>query len=173
MLGTPDYIAPEQTLDATSADTRADIYSLGCTLYFLLAGYAPFRARSLYELLQAHQTSEARPLNLERPEVPVELATVVAKMMAKDPAKRYQKPVEVAQALLPFIKSGKRATAGPPQECHWQERCRPRAPSECTSRTRPLHPAAALRRRSRPTSSRKRSGKPRGKAIVELFDRRP
>ena len=113
MLGTPDYIAPEQTLDATSADTRADIYSLGCTMYFLLTGHAPFRAKSLYEILQAHQTMQARPLNLERPEVPVELAAVVAKMMAKDPAKRYQKPVEVAQALMPFIKPGtKSATKG-------------------------------------------------------------
>jgi serine/threonine protein kinase len=118
MLGTPDYIAPEQTLDATSADTRADIYSLGCTLYFLLTGHAPFRAKSLYEILQAHQTTEAKPLNLERPEVPVELATVVAKMMAKEPAKRYQKPVEVAQALMPFIKPGTKSapTAAPSHE---------------------------------------------------------
>ena len=118
MLGTPDYIAPEQTLDATSADMRADIYSLGCTLYFLLTGHAPFRAKSLYEILQAHQTMQARPLNLERPEVPVELAAVVAKMMAKDPAKRYQKPVEVAQALMPFIKPGTKSgpKAGPSHE---------------------------------------------------------
>jgi serine/threonine protein kinase/formylglycine-generating enzyme required for sulfatase activity len=114
MLGTPDYIAPEQTLDATSADTRADIYSLGCTMYFLLAGHAPFRGKSLYEILQAHQMMQARPLNLERPEAPVELAAVVAKMMAKDPAKRYQTPVEVAQALMPFIKPGTKSapTAG-------------------------------------------------------------
>src|ERR1700730_9644050 len=118
MLGTPDYIAPEQTLDATSADTRADIYSLGCTLYFLLTCHAPFRAKSLYEILQAHQTMQVRPLNLERADVPVELAAVGAKMMAKDPAKRYQKPVEVAQALMPFIKPGTKSapTAGPSHE---------------------------------------------------------
>ena len=108
MLGTPDYIAPEQILDATHADTRADIYSLGCTLYYLLTGRAPFKAKSLYEILQAHQTMQAKPLNLERPEVPAELAAVVAKMLAKDPAKRYQKPVEVAQALMSFIKPGAR-----------------------------------------------------------------
>ena len=54
MLGTPDYIAPEQTLDAQKADIRADIYSLGCTLYYLLAGRPPFQGNSLYEILQAH-----------------------------------------------------------------------------------------------------------------------
>ena len=77
MLGTPDYIAPEQTLDAAQADIRADIYSLGCTLYFLLTGARRSRARSLFELLQAHQSMEARPLNQVRPDVPAELAAVV------------------------------------------------------------------------------------------------
>jgi serine/threonine protein kinase len=104
MLGTPDFIAPEQTLDAAHADIRADIYSLGCTLYYLLTAAPPFQGRSLFELLQAHQSKEARLLNLVRPDVPPELAAVVARMMAKDPARRYQKPGEVAEALLPFIK---------------------------------------------------------------------
>jgi serine/threonine protein kinase len=118
MLGTPDYVAPEQMLDAASADTRADIYSLGCTLYFLLAGHAPFRGKSLYEILHAHQVTQAKALNLERPEVPVELAAVVARMMAKDPDKRYQRPDEVAQALIPFIKPGTKSAppAGRSQE---------------------------------------------------------
>jgi serine/threonine protein kinase len=106
MLGTPDYIAPEQTLDAQKADIRADIYSLGCTLYCMLSGGPPFSGTSLYEILHAHHNVEARPLNLVRPEVPIELATVVSKMMAKDPAKRYQTPSEVAKALSPFFKGG-------------------------------------------------------------------
>jgi serine/threonine protein kinase len=106
MLGTPDYIAPEQTLDAASADIRADIYSLGCTLYYLLAGSPPFKGKSLFEILQAHMSTEAKPLNEVRPEVPAELAAVVAKMMAKEATQRYQKPIEVAQALAPFVKSG-------------------------------------------------------------------
>jgi serine/threonine protein kinase len=106
MLGTPDYIAPEQSLDAASADIRADIYSLGCTFYYLLAGHAPFKGRSLFEILQAHQSQVARPLHQERADVPAELAAVVAKMLAKEPARRYQTPIEVAQALLPFIKGG-------------------------------------------------------------------
>jgi serine/threonine protein kinase len=106
MLGTPDFIAPEQSLNAVGADIRADLYSLGCTLYYLLTGAPPFKARSLYELVEAHLALPARPLNEIRKDVPVALAEVVAKMMAKDPAKRYQRPIEVAQALAPFVKAG-------------------------------------------------------------------
>ncbi|HEY7326738.1 MAG TPA: serine/threonine-protein kinase [Gemmataceae bacterium] len=106
MLGTPDYVAPEQTLDAAKADIRADIYSLGCTLYYLLAGRPPFNANSLGAILLAHQTQEAKPLNSVRAEVPAELAAVVAKMMAKSPASRHQTPIEVVQVLTPFVKQG-------------------------------------------------------------------
>ncbi len=101
-LGTPDFIAPEQIVDAQSADIRADIYSLGGTLYYLLAGRPPFEAASLYDMYQAHISREADPLNLVRPEVPAELAALVAKMMAKDPARRFQTPAEVAEALRRF-----------------------------------------------------------------------
>src|SRR5262249_39635376 len=105
MLGTPDYIAPEQILDARRADIRADIYSLGCTSYYLLTGRPPFQATSLYEILQAHHSMDALPLNLARPEVPVELAALLGKMMAKEPKRRFQEPKEVAQALKPFVKA--------------------------------------------------------------------
>ena len=105
MLGTPDFIAPEQIRDAQSADIRADIYSLGCTFYYLLTGGPPFRGDHLWDLYQAHFSMEAGPLNLVRPEVPVELAAVVAKMMAKEPGRRFQTPGEVAQALAPFFKT--------------------------------------------------------------------
>jgi serine/threonine protein kinase len=104
ILGTPDFIAPEQIRNAQSADIRADIYSLGCTLYYLLTGGPPFRGASLYDMLQAHFSMEATPLNLARPEVPGELAALVAKMMAKEPGRRFQQPSEVAQALTPFFK---------------------------------------------------------------------
>jgi serine/threonine protein kinase len=116
MLGTPDYIAPEQILDPHKADIRADIYSLGCTLYFLLSGQPPFPETSLFEVFKAHHEREAKPLNLVRPDVPVELASVVAKMMAKDPAKRYQTPIEVARALVPFFKPSQSLVAPPPTE---------------------------------------------------------
>jgi formylglycine-generating enzyme required for sulfatase activity/tRNA A-37 threonylcarbamoyl transferase component Bud32 len=112
MLGTPDFIAPEQSVDARKADIRADIYSLGCTLYYLLTGRPPFQGTSLYDVLQAHHSREALPLNLARPEVPVELAALVGKMMAKEPERRFQEPKEVAQALTPFFKKGTVASVG-------------------------------------------------------------
>jgi serine/threonine protein kinase len=106
MLGTPHYIAPEQTLDAQAADIRADIYSLGCTLYFLLTAGPPFPRKNLYDILQAHHSAIATPLNTIRPDVPDGLALVVGKMMAKDVEERFQTPAEVAQALAPYFKKG-------------------------------------------------------------------
>ncbi|HET6884504.1 MAG TPA: SUMF1/EgtB/PvdO family nonheme iron enzyme [Pirellulales bacterium] len=104
MLGTPGYVAPEQALDARRADIRADIYSLGCTLYFLLSGKTPFQGASLYEVLEAHQKREPVALNRLRSDVPMSLAAITAKMMAKKPVDRYETPIAVAQALLPFFK---------------------------------------------------------------------
>ena len=112
MLGTPDYIAPEQIRDAQTADIRADVYSLGCTFYYLLTGGPPFRGDHLWDIYQAHFSMEAGPLNLVRPEVPVELAAVVAKMMAKEPDRRFQTPGEVAQALTPFFKKSSESARG-------------------------------------------------------------
>jgi serine/threonine protein kinase len=106
MLGTPQYVAPEQIDDASTADIRSDIYSLGCTLFYLLTGSPPFGGTSLLAILHAHHSKEAASLSEVRPEVPPALAAVVRKMMAKDPAQRYQTPGEVAQALVPFVKAG-------------------------------------------------------------------
>ena len=75
-LGTPDFVAPEQIADAQCADILADIYSLGCTLYYLLSGRPPFQAPKLDEVLEAHRSTDARLLNFVRPEVPTELAAV-------------------------------------------------------------------------------------------------
>ena len=112
MLGTPDFIAPEQIRDAQSADIRADIYSLGCTLYHVLSGGPPFRGDHLWDIYQAHFSMDASPLNLVRPEVPVELAALVAKMMAKEPARRFQTPGEVAETLALFSKQGRAGSVG-------------------------------------------------------------
>ena len=106
VMGTPAYMAPEQAQDAASADVRADIYSLGCTLYFLLTGAPPFIGKSVFAILQAHVSAEPTPLGQRCAAESPELAAVVAKMMAKDPARRYQTPIEAAQALAPFIKPG-------------------------------------------------------------------
>jgi|GEM_PF-6785760 len=107
MLGTPQYIAPEQIENAATAGIQADIYSLGCTLYYLLSGSPPFDGKtSLYAVLHAHQVEPARPLNEIRPDVPAEVVAIVNKMMAKSAAERYQEPGEVAHALAPYFKSG-------------------------------------------------------------------
>ncbi len=105
-MGTPEYVAPEQATDARSADTRADIYSLGCTLYALLTGRPPFQEETIIKLVLAHLEKQPRPLHEVRPEVPSDLSAVVGKMLAKSPAERYQRPIEVAQALAPFIRAG-------------------------------------------------------------------
>jgi hypothetical protein len=105
-MGTPEYVAPEQATDARAADIRADVYSLGCTLYCLLAGRPPFAADTPLKLVLAHLEQEPPALQEVRPDVPPELAAVVARMLAKDPAQRYQTPAEVAQALAPFTPSG-------------------------------------------------------------------
>jgi hypothetical protein len=113
LMGTPEYMAPEQATDPRKADTRADIYSLGCTLYFVLAGRSPFGEGGPAELVLAHLRQEPAALHGLRPEVPAELSAVVARMLAKDPAQRYQTPIEVARALAPFVKGGPQAAARP------------------------------------------------------------
>jgi serine/threonine protein kinase len=105
MLGTPSFIAPEQIVDAQRADIRADIYSLGCTLYFLLSGRPPFEGSTTYDTLKAHRSAAAPLLNEVRPDVPADLAQIVATMMAKKPRSRLQTPAEVSKALAPFFKT--------------------------------------------------------------------
>jgi hypothetical protein len=105
-------MAPEQARDAANVDVRADIYSLGCTLYFLLTGRPPFDGGSLATKIAAHQLSEPNPVENLRHDLLAGLAEVVRKMMAKDPAERYQKPEEVVQALtICFKGKGKQPTA--------------------------------------------------------------
>ena len=98
VIGTPDYIAPEQARDAHAADIRADIYSLGCTLYDLLTGKPPFPEGTAFTKVMGHLERHPQPLVVVRPEVPPALAQVVDKMLAKDPAQRYQTPAELAGA---------------------------------------------------------------------------
>jgi serine/threonine protein kinase len=98
ILGTADYLAPEQARSNT-VDVRADIYSLGATLYFLLTGRTPFPDGSITAKLLGHQSREPEPVERFRPDVPPAMAAVLRRMMAKEPNHRYQEPIEVAEAL--------------------------------------------------------------------------
>jgi hypothetical protein len=102
LMGTPDYMAPEQAEDARSADTRADVYSLGCTLYHLLTGQVPFPAATGMLRVLAHREKPLPSIRAARPDVPAQLAAVLERMLAKRPADRYQTPAEAAAALAPF-----------------------------------------------------------------------
>ncbi len=99
-MGTLDYISPEQAMDSHDVDIRADLYSLGCTLYFLLTGKPPFAGGEALQKLLKHRLDEPVPVEQLRPDVPPGVAAVVRKLMAKRPEDRYQTPVEAAAAGL-------------------------------------------------------------------------
>jgi WD40 repeat protein len=114
LIGTVDFLAPEQADDPRAADTRADVYSLGCTLYFLLTGHPPFAEGTLVQKLKAHTLREPPPLGAARPDLPPGLEAVIRKMLAKEPARRFRTPEEVAEALAPFADPA-RAKDGEPR----------------------------------------------------------
>ena len=112
VLGTPDYIAPEQARNTKTADIRADIFSLGCTLFELLTGRLPFPGTTVMEKLMARASEDAPRVQSLRAEVPAGLDAVVATMLERDPNLRYATPAQVAQALAPFA-IGTAATTAP------------------------------------------------------------
>ncbi len=105
VLGTADYVAPEQTVNSHDVDVRADLYSLGATFYFLLAGHPPFPEGTISQKLIAHQTRKPTPIRQLRPDIPVELAAIVEGLMEKSLDERFQSPAEVYEALLPFVQN--------------------------------------------------------------------
>lgn len=99
VLGTVDFLAPEQAADPSAADARADLYGLGCTFYFLLTGRVPFPGGSTVDKLLRHQSREPEPLEQVCLGISTEVATVVRKLMAKRPEDRYQSASELLTAL--------------------------------------------------------------------------
>jgi serine/threonine-protein kinase len=102
MIGTPNYLAPEQAIDFHAVDRRADIYSLGCTFYYLLTGQPPFPEGSLAQKLLKHQQEEPPAVEKVRSDVPPQVVAVLRRMLAKRPEDRFPTAGEVAQALQPF-----------------------------------------------------------------------
>jgi tRNA A-37 threonylcarbamoyl transferase component Bud32 len=109
LMGTADYMAPEQAQESHAVDIRADLYSLGCTLYFLLAGRPPFPTGTFLQKLNKHQFEEPAPLEHLRPDLPPGLAAVIRKALAKRPGDRYQTPAELAAALAALPAGGAEA----------------------------------------------------------------
>ena len=106
VIGTPDYIAPEQLEDPRGVDIRADLYSLGCTFYFLLTGQVPFPGGTLVQKLDAQRWKTPPGVNQIRPDIPTALAAVVRKLMAKHRDDRYQTPGELAAVLETLLRTG-------------------------------------------------------------------
>jgi WD40 repeat protein len=106
VIGTPDYVAPEQLEDPHKADIRADLYSLGCTFYFLLSGQVPFPGGTLIQKLDRQRWETPPSVDQLRPEVPPAVAAVVRRLMAKHPDDRYRTPAELADALDQLARTG-------------------------------------------------------------------
>lgn len=104
VLGTADYIAPEQAVNSHTVDARADIYSLGCSLYFLLTGHPPFDQGSVAHRLLAHIRQQPPSIFRDRPDAPPRLVDICMWMMAKDPGERPQSAEEVAAALEAWLR---------------------------------------------------------------------
>ena len=103
LLGTPDFIAPEQARDARQVDIRADIYSLGCTFYYVLAGKPPFPGGTDVQKLIRHQTEKAYPIEELRPGIPQEVCQILNRMLEKRPEDRYPTPRHLAEALDAYV----------------------------------------------------------------------
>lgn len=113
ILGSPYYVAPEQAENPGSADCRADLYSLGCTLYHLLSGSIPFPGTTVIEVLMNHINKPVPRLHDVVPTASKEFSTIISKMMEKNPRKRYQSPSEAYTAVAALNHGG--AAEKPPR----------------------------------------------------------
>jgi eukaryotic-like serine/threonine-protein kinase len=106
VMGTPDFLSPEQTKDLHHADIRSDLYSLGCTFYYLLTGQVPFPGGNVVHKLNRHDREVARPIEELRPEAPKAIVKIVRKLLAKNPDDRFQTPNELMDALAAHAEPG-------------------------------------------------------------------
>ena len=111
VLGTADYLSPEQAVDSHTVGPRSDIYSLGGTLYFLLSGHPPFPEGSLAQRLLAHQTKAPKPITKVRPDVPGSFARILERLMAKNPEERPVSAGEARNELLNWLAQNGKAFA--------------------------------------------------------------
>lgn len=114
VLGTADYLPPEQAINSHKIDSRADMYGLGCTLYFLLTGHPPFPDGSIASRIIKHQNSMPPDIRKERVDCPGELDGVCVKMMQKDPKFRYTSCLQVAEILETWLKKYREETKDNP-----------------------------------------------------------
>jgi hypothetical protein len=150
-IGTPSYVSPEQARNVHDVDIRSDLYSLGCTMYFALAGRPPFVGESVFELLAQHLESEPEPLERRRPEIPPALASIVRRLMAKKPEKRFQTPAELI-GELGFFFSNDRGANRPSAAFRMDVVARPLPESVPTPEPHPTHVVAPVTE-IRPTDS--------------------
>jgi eukaryotic-like serine/threonine-protein kinase len=144
IVGTVDYVAPEQARDARGADTRADVYGLGCSLFYLLTGGPPFPGDDIVEKISARVLGEAPSVRQGRPEVSPALERVLARMMARSPAGRYQTPGEVAEALEPHTGEERQSLSKPAQSSAAAAAGEPEAERHPAAATPPPLPPPAV-----------------------------
>jgi serine/threonine protein kinase len=113
VIGTPDYMSPEQAKNSSTVDRRSDLYSLGCTFYHLLTAEIPFPNGTPLEKLMQHQMDQAQPVQQLRADVPPEVANIVHHLLAKRPEDRFQSAAALAKALAPWT-TGTALLTGPP-----------------------------------------------------------
>lgn len=146
-VGTVEFSAPEQSEDSLKADARSDVYSLGGTLFMALTAKTPFQASTAVDMLRAHRRETPKSVREYVPEIPEDVAAIVARMLAKDPARRFATAADAAAALAPYSQPGPVAfdferilnqrKKQAQQKLAQIQKSRPRAPSLTSSTARP------------------------------------
>jgi hypothetical protein len=142
LLGTVDFLAPEQVTHSGAADARTDVFSLGCCLHYLLTARPPFAGPTALDRLLARRDQKAPPLRALRPDVPAALGRILAQMLAPNPGGRYETAGEVAAALEPFCRNP-RAAAGATSAGDSRSRFRPQSPLGLIPLAQPVEETAS------------------------------